>query len=480
MRTISDSVLPSDRESAAPTDTALTQKTAETEPEPMKYPVKVKHRGQVLAKIYKPSKAYPLYRVCWRIHGQRRMKAFPTYSAAKKYADKLVEDLHKGSQVTALTPAQATDALAAFERLRDYYQRTGKRFSLLGGISELIDAAIKLNGRTVGEAVDGFLAGAASVERKDVGEAVDAFIKEQEPLTKASDGQRPEVSPKYHYNRAIMLRRFAGAFPNTAVCELGKGHLDQFMRGLGEMRNKSRNHMRAISAKARNHHRAAIRQFLAWAIRKDFLSPTHRLLEATAMTPQRANGAEVKFYTPAEFGALLEAASGPMRALIAIGGLAGLRTAELLRLTWEDTKRVENHIEITSGKAKTRQRRLVEIVPALAQWLAQFNDFTGLIWTGHEITFQQHFVAVCETARVEVKGKKIAVIRKPNGLRHSFCTFHLAKHGNENATALQAGHSPQMLFNHYRGLAQKKEGELWFDVSPEHVANVVLLVHGEA
>jgi integrase len=114
----------------------------------------------------------------------------------------------------------------------------------------------------------------------------------------------------------------------------------------------------------------------------------------------------------------------------------------------------------------------------LAEWLAQFKDFGGLIWTGHEITFQQHFVDVCEKARIEVKGKKIAVTRKPNGLRHSFCTFHLAKHGNENATALQAGHSPQMLFNHYRGLAQKKEGEAWFAVAPARVANVVPMATG--
>jgi integrase len=43
--------------------------------------------------------------------------------------------------------------------------------------------------------------------------------------------------------------------------------------------------------------------------------------------------------------------------LFAIGGLAGLRTAELLRLDWADVWRVPGHIEITSGKAKTRQRR---------------------------------------------------------------------------------------------------------------------------
>ena len=38
----------------------------------------------------------------------------------------LVKDLAKGSQVTALTPGQANDALAALERLQGFYQSTGR------------------------------------------------------------------------------------------------------------------------------------------------------------------------------------------------------------------------------------------------------------------------------------------------------------------------------------------------------------------
>jgi integrase len=162
--------------------------------------------------------------------------------------------------------------------------------------------------------------------------------------------------------------------------------------------------------------------------------------------------------------------------MIAIGGLAGLRTAELLRLTWEDTRRVEGHIEISTGKAKTRQRRLVEIVPALAQWLEPFKEFTGPIWTGHEITFQQHLCDVCDKTEYETKpGHKVTVKRKANGLRHAFCSFHFALHSNENLTAAQAGNSPAMIHKHYKGLATKAEAEKWFAIAPEQPANVVTL-----
>ncbi|MGP8200587.1 MAG: hypothetical protein ACLQU4_13920, partial [Limisphaerales bacterium] len=49
---------------------------------------------------------------------------------------------------------------------------------------------------------------------------------------------------------------------------------------------------------------------------------------------------------------MLDTAQDPMRTIIAISGLAGLRTAEIFRLTWEEVFRVPDHIEITAGKAK--------------------------------------------------------------------------------------------------------------------------------
>jgi hypothetical protein len=140
------------------------------------------------------------------------------------------------------------------------------------------------------------------VQRKDLSEAVEEFIRAEEPRTRSADGKRAQLSPKYHYNRSIMLRRFADTFQCTAVSELGKHHLDLFMGALEE-------NFDVETAKSRNHYRAAIRQFIAWAVRKDFLAPTNRLAEADSMRPELANTAEILFYTPAEFRTLLAAES---------------------------------------------------------------------------------------------------------------------------------------------------------------------------
>jgi integrase len=460
---------PQEIEVSGVTDTALTQETAESEGAKVKYPKRIKHRGRVLATIYAKCKGRDSYRVAWQVAGQRHMASFPSYSLAKRHADKLVKDLAKGSQVTALNPAQARDALAALERLATLHQSTGRKFSLLGAVSGFAEAITNLRGHSVDEAVTGFLRTVVSVKRKDIAEAVAEFLQADAPRTKAAEGQRAQMSGKYAYNRKLQLDRFAGMFPNTAVSELSKEHLDKFIEKLGELKSKSRNRRAATSAKSRNHYRAAIRQFLQWAVRKDYLAPTHRLNEADAMRPERANTAAVEFYTPGELDALLAASKAdlkPLRPIIAIGGLAGLRTAELLRLDWADVWRVPGHIEVTAGKAKTRQRRLVGICPALAAWLKPFRTLTtGKLWTGHEITFQQHFVELCKDAEVT---------RKTNGLRHSFCTYHFAAHANENQTAQQAGNSPAMIHAHYKGLATKADAKKWFKILPPKSAKNVI------
>ena len=450
-------------------DTAVTQETAESDGATVKFPKRIKHRGRVLATVYGKSKGRDSYRVAWHVAGQRRMASFKTYSLAKTHADKLVEDLHKGSTVTALSPSQACDALVALERLQGFYQKTGRRISLLAAVSVCVEAMIKLGERTLDEAVTGFLSNVASVKRKDIGEAVTDFLLADEPRTKAATGQRAQLSGKYAYNRKLQLRRFANAFPNTAVNELGREHLNVFIGSLDKVNVTSRNRKAAGSAKSRNHYRAAIRQFLQWAVRNDYLSPTHRLNEADAMRPERANNTVTEFYTPREFTALLTAAKkdlSELLPLIAIGGLAGLRTSELLRLDWADVWRVPGHIEITAGKAKTRQRRLVEICAALAAWLEKFRPSkSGKLWSGHEITFQQHFGELC---------KKAKVTRKTNGLRHAYCTHNFALHANENQTAQQAGNSPAMIHAHYKGLATKAEAEKWFNVFPPKAAKNVI------
>jgi hypothetical protein len=83
----------------------------------------------------------------------------------------------KGSKVTALTPAQANDSLAALERLETLRLATGRRISLLGAVSEFAAAVAKLDGNlTLGDAIERWQNTVAAVKRKDLAEAVEEFI----------------------------------------------------------------------------------------------------------------------------------------------------------------------------------------------------------------------------------------------------------------------------------------------------------------
>src|SRR5208283_3656770 len=135
-----------------------------------------------------------------------------------------------------LTANQSRDALVALERLQGFYQSTGRRVSLLAAVSEFVEASGKLHGRTMGEAVEGYMRNVASVKRKDIKEAVLEFLQADAPRTKAAEGQRAQLSAKYAYNRELQLDRFAAMFPNTAVCELSKEHLDTFIGSLDKVK----------------------------------------------------------------------------------------------------------------------------------------------------------------------------------------------------------------------------------------------------
>ena len=419
----------------------------------MKFPQIIRHR-KVEATIYGKSASYPRYRLAYHVAGKRRLRTFAAYGEAKAEAERIVRELANGSQSTALTGSQSRDALAALERLESFRQSSGKRLSLLGVVSEFVEAASKLNGHTMGEAVERYLSTVASVKRKDVSEAVEEFIASRQHLTEAKEGKRPQLSPVYAYNVAMWLREFAATFPATAVCDLSKQHLDAYMQP----------HLK-LSAKSRNDRRATVRMFSAWCVKQDYLSATHRMLEADSMNRETVEIQEIDYYRSAELRALLETADKDLLPVIALGGLAGLRGEEIMRLDWADVWRVQGHVEISARKSKTRQRRLVEVCPALAAWLEPFRECCGPVWAMSIDACQEGLAALRNTLKIP---------SRRNGLRHAFVTFHFAAHANENLTSALAGNSPAMIHAHYKGLATRAEAEKWFAVLPPNSAKNVI------
>ena len=98
-----------------------------------------------------------------------------------------------GSQAAALTSAQASDALAALERLESFRQDTGRKLSLLAAVAEFREPAKKLNGHTLPEAVDGFLTSVLTVKRINLHEAIEQFPAFRKGKTVAAEGRGPQL-----------------------------------------------------------------------------------------------------------------------------------------------------------------------------------------------------------------------------------------------------------------------------------------------
>ncbi len=80
---------------------------------------------------------------------------------------------------------------------------------------------------------------------------------------------------------------------------------------------------------------------------------------------------------PREIRRLLATTTADFLPGMAIGAFAGLRSAEIERLTWQDVHLAEGHIVVGKDKAKTASRRVVPLAANLASWLTPHAAWTG-------------------------------------------------------------------------------------------------------
>jgi integrase len=413
----------------------------------LKFPLRIRFR-RAEAVIYGKTDAYAFYRVAYRSAGRRVVRSFRRYSDAKAFAEQTVRELAAGHHVSALSPSEVADALAIRQALAEFQRETGQTVSAVRAVAEYLDARRRLGTAPLSEAVAAYQR-AATVRQRRLADAVAEFCESRRIKAQTMVGSRPGLARQYVIDSERYVKGLSDAFPNHDLGDLTKAHLDQYLASLTHLAPMTRNNVRA-----------AVRLFLRWCIRQDYLPHDTRLLDADGLRSEPLEAKAIEHYTPSELKRLLDAAPDEMRPVIALQALAGLRLQEALRLDWADVWRVPGHVEVASGKAKTRQRRLVTICPALDAWLRPYRDRTGPLSTASLAEFARRFGKLRQ---------ELGIASRQNGLRHGFVTYHYALHNNENLTAAQAGNSPAMVHAHYKGLATQEQGKAWFAVAPEAV-----------
>ena len=229
----------------------------------------------------------------------------------------------------------------------------------------------------------------------------------------------------------LHLSQLAGQFSNQMCHKVASSQLEEWFHS----RNWKRSTIDGVLAK--------IGPFFSWCIRENHCENN----PCKAVKRPRSDDSPPSIFTKL----LLTAFKTDPRMIpyLAIGLFAGVRPLEIQRLQQQDF--TDQYIEITAANAKTRKRRLVSLSNNLKAWLRLGGDLPP-------INKPKRLSRILQKAGLEWK---------PDIMRHSYASYHLALHQSADKTALEMGHrDTNMLFRHYRELVTKEEAQAYWRIEP--------------
>jgi integrase len=152
--------------------------------------------------------------------------------------------------------------------------------------------------------------------------------------------------------------------------------------------------------------------------------------------------------------------------VIAVGCFGGVRPEEPARMTWDMVDFERKHIDLPADITKDGDRRIVDMSENLAEWLLPCRKESGPL---PPMNFRRKRWVLCRAMNWRDWPDDI--------LRHSYGSYHLAKHRNAALTAEQMGHkNARMLYGHYREVVKEASAiDAYWKLMPEVFAKVIRL-----
>lgn len=370
------------------------------------------------------------YQADVRIGGSRKRKQFETLDAAKRFIDDAVgESVRIGEEVfSKLTPKQAQDAVEAFHLLK----QAGRSEALYSIVEAYLD-------REQGPGSD-----------ITIQELYDAHFSDLMKRRRKRTWQDKE-------NR---LKGFAELFGGMKLSSVTFDLVSDWLESTGHEGRTLRNDQ------------IAVQSFFNWVDQhterkaREAGTPSLHWHNDVAVFPASdwETSDKPKVGTVSNADAVkvlhrLEELDSESALVLALGLLAGLRTAEIVEkdgLRWEDIDLTEREITITALQAKTKHGRTVHINDALLTWLVKYKRESGRVGRRFN-AFRKYRSQACQDVGIEWPH---------NAARHTFASNYCKLKG-ERAAADALGHvgSVDMLLDHYRGVMQSKaKAKAFFEI----------------
>lgn len=360
-----------------------------------------------------------------------------------------------GTSAFTLTPAQLAEADAAF--------RACEKAGL--SLTKAVEFAIRFSNPPAGTV--------------SVADAIERALKE-----KAKSKRPAYVSDlKKRWNR---FERWLPALRKKAINGISQPDVRKFLNDCSLQPTGERNMLRNLSVLftwAVNQHHMAANPCLGMSIEESTtkkapvrilsIEETRKLLHlVTAGFKVEATEGEKDLWRQ-KFGAVsLTVPSMDLVPVIVVGCFAGVRPEESALMTWTMVDFKRRHIDLPAEITKDGNRRLPSISDNLMEWLlACRKDSVRL----QPVNYRRKRWALCRAMGWKDGWPE-------DILRHSYGSYHLAKHKNAALTAEQMGHqNARMLYRHYREVVKDEADiEAYWSLDPKSVSGNIIPLDARA
>jgi integrase len=409
---------------------------------------KIIRNGSVILKIYRvENKGRESFTLSYHAAGKRVLKMFASLDEAVAEGKAKATTLANG-ELDALH-LRAEDA-RVYVYCAQMAKSTGMPLDLL--VKDAVEAVKIVDGKV------SLLEMAKEFKRRKMHELPDKMLPvavDEMIETRTKDG----TGDAYVRVLKVYLNQLKESF-NCQLRAVTTGQLADYLRN------------QDVSSRSKNNARATIGAFFKFCKERGWLPRDHEGIELVPKFKEKPT--DITIYSPWEVTQFLNHSRPEMVPFLAIGAFAGLRSAEIERLDWSEVHLADKFIEIKAAKAKTASRRIVPITGNLTKWLKNHAKDEGRVVPFDNVNKQIGWLvedtnqALKEAAEKDGKDPEKAkkVKWKKNALRHSFISYRVAETQDVAKVALEAGNSPQIIFQHYRELVQPKEAKAWFGIKP--------------